>query len=144
MQVPDKMAYANSADPNQTAPDWAVWSGSILCCHSTMYFKKQPHKKSKKEIFWHLRYSALSKMDININSFFFFFYFSTKTFFVGYLQCMFVSVEKYISIFIVLFLHITVFFERYVLCVLTEKISLSIHNLHFFVEKRKKKKKWKI
>ena len=82
-------------------------------------------------------------MDININSFLFFFYFSTKTFFVGYLQCMFVSVEKYISIFIVLFLHITVFFERYVLCVLTEKISLSIHNLHFFVEKRKKKKKKK-
>ena len=28
--VADKMAYANSADPDQTAPKGAVWSGSIL------------------------------------------------------------------------------------------------------------------
>ena len=34
------MAYANSADPDQTAPEGAVWSGSLLYCHSTKYFKK--------------------------------------------------------------------------------------------------------
>ena len=28
--VPDKMAYANRADPDQTAPEGAVWSGSSL------------------------------------------------------------------------------------------------------------------
>ena len=26
----DKMAYANSADPDQTAPEGAVWLGSTL------------------------------------------------------------------------------------------------------------------
>ena len=26
----EKMAYANSADPDQTAPEGAVWSGSTL------------------------------------------------------------------------------------------------------------------
>ena len=26
----DKMAYANSVNPDQTAPDGAVWSGSTL------------------------------------------------------------------------------------------------------------------
>ena len=26
----DKIAYANSIDPDQTAPERAVWSGSIL------------------------------------------------------------------------------------------------------------------
>ena len=30
IKVVDKMAYANSADPDQTAPEGAVWSGSIL------------------------------------------------------------------------------------------------------------------
>ena len=29
-KVSDKMAYANSADPDQTAPEGAVWSGSTL------------------------------------------------------------------------------------------------------------------
>ena len=29
-KVPDEMAYANSADPDQTAPKGAVWSGSTL------------------------------------------------------------------------------------------------------------------
>ena len=29
-KVSDKMAYANSADPDQTAPEGAVWSGSSL------------------------------------------------------------------------------------------------------------------
>ena len=42
-KVSDKMTYANSADPDQTAPEGAVWSGSV--CHSTKYFKKQVHKK---------------------------------------------------------------------------------------------------
>ena len=26
----DKMTYANSVDPDETAPEWAVWSGSTL------------------------------------------------------------------------------------------------------------------
>ena len=26
----DKMAYANSADPDQTAPEGSVWSGATL------------------------------------------------------------------------------------------------------------------
>ena len=29
-KISDKMAYANSADPNMTAPEGAVWSGSTL------------------------------------------------------------------------------------------------------------------
>ena len=29
-KVSHKMAYANSADPDQTAPEGAVWSGSTL------------------------------------------------------------------------------------------------------------------
>ena len=29
-KVSDKMAYANSVDPNQTAPSEAVWSGSTM------------------------------------------------------------------------------------------------------------------
>ena len=37
-KVSDKMAYANSADPDQTAPKGAVWSGSVY--HSTKYCKK--------------------------------------------------------------------------------------------------------
>ena len=30
----NKMAYANSADPDQTAPEGAVWSGSTLYAFS--------------------------------------------------------------------------------------------------------------
>ena len=41
----DKIAYANSVDPDQTAPEGAVWSGSTL--FSTKYFKKRLHKKQK-------------------------------------------------------------------------------------------------
>ena len=38
------MAYANSADPDQTAPRSSlIWVYTV--CHSTMYFKKQLHKK---------------------------------------------------------------------------------------------------
>ena len=44
-KVSDKMAYANSADPDQTALERAVQSGSTLFCHFTKYFKKQLHKK---------------------------------------------------------------------------------------------------
>ena len=36
----DKMAFANSADPDQTAPEGAVWSGSTLFAFFTKYFKK--------------------------------------------------------------------------------------------------------
>ena len=38
----DKMTYANSADPDQTAP--AVWSGSTLFV-IPLYFKNLLHKK---------------------------------------------------------------------------------------------------
>ena len=38
-KVSDKMTYANSADPDQTAPD------VYIVCHSTKYFKKPVHKK---------------------------------------------------------------------------------------------------
>ena len=36
----DKMAYANSADPDQTAPE-----GVYTVCHSSKYFQKQLYKK---------------------------------------------------------------------------------------------------
>ena len=49
-KVADKMAYANSADPDQTAPSGVVWSGSKLfaiplsiqrynCINSKIYVK---------------------------------------------------------------------------------------------------------
>ena len=38
------MAYANSADQDQTAPEGAVWSGSTLFA-IPLSFKKQLHKK---------------------------------------------------------------------------------------------------
>ena len=46
-KVSDKISYANSADPDQTAPEGAVWSGSTLFAISTEYFKKQLHRKQK-------------------------------------------------------------------------------------------------
>ena len=30
LKIANKMAYANSADPDQNAPEEAVWSGSTL------------------------------------------------------------------------------------------------------------------
>ena len=42
----DKPAYANSVDPDQTAPSGAVWSGSTLFA-IPKYFKKQLHEKQK-------------------------------------------------------------------------------------------------
>ena len=44
-KVSDKMAYVNSADPDQTAPEGAVWSGSTLFVILTKYFKKQLCRK---------------------------------------------------------------------------------------------------
>ena len=44
------MAYAYSADPDQTDPEGAVWSKSILFAIFTKYFKKQLHKKKKKSM----------------------------------------------------------------------------------------------
>ena len=35
------MAYAHCADPDQTAPEGAVWSGSTQFAIFTKYFKKQ-------------------------------------------------------------------------------------------------------
>ena len=40
--VSDKMAYANSADPDK---DQRGGGGVYTVCHSTKYFKKQLHKK---------------------------------------------------------------------------------------------------
>ena len=42
-KVSDKMAYANSADPDQTAPEEQSDQG--LHCLPFHYFKKQLHKK---------------------------------------------------------------------------------------------------
>ena len=40
------MAYVNSADPDQTAPEGAVWRGSTLFAFPLFFvFKKQLHKK---------------------------------------------------------------------------------------------------
>ena len=39
------MAYANSADPDQTAPQEQSDQVLYTVCHSTKYFKKQLHKK---------------------------------------------------------------------------------------------------
>ena len=41
------MAYANSVDPDQTAPEGAVWSGSTLFAILLNIFLKQLHKKAK-------------------------------------------------------------------------------------------------
>ena len=43
-KVSDKMVYANSVDPDQTAPRSSLIR-VYTACHSTMYFKKQLHKK---------------------------------------------------------------------------------------------------
>ena len=54
-KVSDKMAYPDCADPEQTAPDGAVWSGSTLfaiplgilrdnCIKSKIYAKKDCNK----------------------------------------------------------------------------------------------------
>ena len=57
------MAYANSADPDQTAPSGAVWSGSTLfaiplCILSHNCIKKQNlgQKKEKEKVFEILRH----------------------------------------------------------------------------------------
>ena len=49
-KVSDKIAYTNKADPDQTAHEEQLDLRSSLIrvytvCHSTMYFKKQVHKK---------------------------------------------------------------------------------------------------
>ena len=38
-EVADKMAYANCADPDQTAPEGTVWSGSTLFAIPLSYLK---------------------------------------------------------------------------------------------------------
>ena len=39
------MAYANSVDPDQTAPEGGNLIRVYTVCHSTKYFKKQLRKK---------------------------------------------------------------------------------------------------
>ena len=43
LKVSNKMAYSNSAAPDETAPSSLIMSYSV--CHSTKCFKKQQHKK---------------------------------------------------------------------------------------------------
>ena len=43
-KVADKMAYANSANPDQTAPEGGLIRVYTFC-YSTKHFKKQVHKK---------------------------------------------------------------------------------------------------
>ena len=44
-KVSDKMAHANSVDPDQTAPEWSSLIRVYTVCHSTKYFRKQHNKK---------------------------------------------------------------------------------------------------
>ena len=44
-KVSDKMTYANSADPDQTAYEGAVWSGSTLFAIPLSILTKQLHKR---------------------------------------------------------------------------------------------------
>ena len=64
-KVSDKMTYANSADPDQAAPEGAVWSGSALfavplsilrnkCIRSIIYARIVENKVFK--ILGHLPY----------------------------------------------------------------------------------------
>ena len=50
-KVSDKMEYANSADPDQTAPEGGLIRVYTVC-HSTKHFKKQLHKKKGKKKVW--------------------------------------------------------------------------------------------
>ena len=43
------MAYANSADPDQTAPEGAVWSGSALFAIPLSILRSNCIKKKKKQ-----------------------------------------------------------------------------------------------
>ena len=45
-KVSDKMAYANSVDPDQTAPEGAVWSGSTLFAIPSILRKKMHRKQN--------------------------------------------------------------------------------------------------
>ena len=44
-KVSDKMTYANSVDPDQTAPEGSSLIRVYTVCHSTKYSMKQLHKK---------------------------------------------------------------------------------------------------
>ena len=44
------MAYANIVDPDQTAPEGAVWSGSILFAIPSSILRKELHKKQNLEL----------------------------------------------------------------------------------------------
>ena len=60
------MTYANSAHPDQTAPEGAVWSESTLFAITLSILKKQLHKKQNlgqnkvAEILGHLPYPCFS------------------------------------------------------------------------------------
>ena len=46
-KLSDKMTYANSADPDQTAPEGAVWSGSTLFAFPLSILRNSCIKKQK-------------------------------------------------------------------------------------------------
>ena len=46
-KVSDKIAYANSADPDQTAPEGAVWSGSTLFAITQSILRETTAQKAK-------------------------------------------------------------------------------------------------
>ena len=64
-KVADKMSYENSRDPDQTAPEGAVRSGSILFANP-LSFKKQQHKKQNLgQIVWNKVLKILGHLPYN-------------------------------------------------------------------------------
>ena len=45
----DKIAYVNSVDPDQTAPEGAVWSGSTLFAIPLFILRNSAQKAAQKE-----------------------------------------------------------------------------------------------
>ena len=46
-KVANKMAYANSTDPDQTAPEGAVWSGSTLFAYPLSFLRNNCIEQAK-------------------------------------------------------------------------------------------------
>ena len=50
-KVSDEIAYANSVDPDQTAPEGAVWSGSTLFAIPLSILRNNCTKSKNKALF---------------------------------------------------------------------------------------------
>ena len=76
------MAHANSADPDQTAPLGAVWSGSTLFAIPSSilrnYWIKSKMQAKVFEILEHLPYSKLQMDYFSAKKYWYFIYFSTN------------------------------------------------------------------